>query len=206
MVRSLWWLKSLIAAPRNGKDVTTVIELKASFDEGANFQWATKFSENGVTFVHGVPGLKVHAKCCLVTRNEGEKTVWYTTVSTGNYNAKTAKIYSDISLFTADSGICRDVATLFSFFAGKEEHPEYRHLLASPEFTEDSLIDLIRREIDHQKKSGNRYIAIKVNSLTHRPIINALYDASNAGVHIDLIIRVTSIVGRFLEHSRIFYL
>lgn len=215
-------IDALIAATKNGKDVTTVIELKASFDEEVNFQWATKLSENGVTVIHGVPGLKVHAKCCLITRTEGDKTVRYATVSTGNYNAKTAKIYSDISLFTADSGICRDISTLFSYLTGKEEHPEYKHLLVSPEFMEESLMNLIQREIDHQKRSGNGYIALKVNSLTDRSIINALYAASNAGVRIDLIvrgicmlrpgvpnlsenIRVISIVGRFLEHSRIFY-
>lgn len=213
---------ALIAAAKNGKDVTTVIELKASFDEETNFQWATKLSENGITVIHGMPGLKVHAKCCLVTRKEGDKTVRYATVSTGNYNAKTAKIYSDISLFTADSGICRDIATLFSYLEGKEEHPEYRHLLVSPRFMEDSLMHLIRREIEHQKRSGGGHIILKMNSLTHRPIINALYEASSAGVQIDLIvrgicmlrpgvpnlsenIRVVSIVGRFLEHSRIFY-
>lgn len=213
---------ALIAAAKNGKDVTAVIELKASFDEEANFQWATKLSENGVTVIHGVPGLKVHAKCCLVTRKEGDKPVRYATISTGNYNAKTARIYSDISLFTADSGICRDVAVLFAYLAGKEEHPEYKHLLISPDFMEGALMHLIQREIDHQKRSGNGHIVLKVNSLTHRPIINALYEASNAGVRIDLIvrgicmlrpgvqnlsenIRVISIVGRFLEHSRVFY-
>ncbi|MDE2518654.1 MAG: polyphosphate kinase 1 [Methanocorpusculum sp.] len=213
---------ALIAAARNGKDVTTVIELKASFAEEANFQWATKLSENGVTVTHGMPDLKVHAKCCLVTRREGEKTVRYATISTGNYNAKTAKIYSDISLFTADSGICRDVAMLFAYLTKKEEHPEYKHLLVSPDFMEDSLMHFIQREIDHQKRSGGGHIILKINSLTHRPIINALYEASNAGVKIDLIvrgicmlrpgvpnlsdnIRVISIVGRFLEHSRVFY-
>ena len=213
---------ALISAAKNGKDVTAVIELKASFDEEANFQWATKLSEGGVTVIHGVPGLKVHAKCCLVTRAEGNKTVRYATISTGNYNAKTAKIYSDISLFTADPGICHDVATLFSYLNGNEEHPEYKHLLVSPDFMEDSLKHLIRREIEHQKRSGNGHIVLKINSLTHRPIINALYEASNEGVKIDLIvrgicmlrpgvpnlsenIRVISIVGRFLEHSRVFY-
>ncbi len=213
---------ALIAAAKNGKDVTAVIELKASFDEEANFQWATTLAENGVTVVHGVPGLKVHAKCCLVTRLEGEKTVRYATISTGNYNAKTAKIYSDISLFTADPGICKDLFTLFSYISGNEEKPEYKHLLVSPDFMEDQLIALIRREIDHHKSGHNGYIAIKINSLTHRPLINALYEASNAGVKVDLIvrgicmlrpgvpnlsehIRVVSVVGRFLEHSRIFY-
>ena len=193
-----------------------------SFDVEANFQWATKLSEGGVTVIHGVPGLKVHAKCCLVARSEGNKTVRYATISTGNYNAKTAKIYSDISLFTADPGICHDVATLFSYLNGNEEHPEYKHLLVSPDFMEDSLKHLIRREIEHQKRSGNGHIVLKINSLTHRPIINALYEASNEGVKIDLIvrgicmlrpgvpnlsenIRVISIVGRFLEHSRVFY-
>ena len=213
---------ALIYAAQQKKDVTAVVELKASFDEERNFLWAQKLQENGVTVIHGVPGLKVHAKCCLVTRTEGERTVRYATLSTGNYNAKTAKIYSDISLFTADSGICKDLAMLFSSLAGKEEKPEYSHLLVSPEFMEDRLLDLIQREVDHQKKSGNGHIILKVNSLTERTLINALYGASNEGVRVDLIVRgicmlrpgvpklsenihVVSIVGRFLEHSRILY-
>lgn len=213
---------ALISAAKNGKDVTVAIELKASFDEEANFQWATKLGKNSVTVIHGVPGLKVHAKCCLVTRKEGGKAVRYATFSTGNYNAKTSRIYSDISIFTADSGICRDIAELFSYLSGKTEKPEYKHLLVSQDRMEEKLIELIRCEADHQKASGGGYIVIKINSLTDRTIINALYEASNAGVHIDLIvrgicmlrpgvpnlsdnIRVISIVGRFLEHSRIFY-
>ncbi|MDV0442376.1 polyphosphate kinase 1 [Methanorbis furvi] len=213
---------ALIAAARNGKDVTAVIELKASFDEEENFQWATTLTDNGVSVIHGLPDLKVHAKCCLVTRLEDDKPVRYATVSTGNYNAKTAKIYSDISLFTADSRICRDLSTLFSYLAGDEKKPEYKQLIVSPDFMEDELLSLIRQETAHHKSGSRGYIVLKTNSLTHRPIINALYEASDAGVKIDLIvrgicmlrpgvpglsenIRVTSVVGRFLEHSRIFY-
>ncbi len=213
---------ALISAAQQKKDVTAVVELKASFDEERNFLWAKKLQENGVTVIHGVPDLKVHAKCCLVTRIEEERTVRYATLSTGNYNAKTAKIYSDISLFTADSGICKDLSVLFSYLSGKEEIPEYSHLLVSPAFLEGQLLNLIRREVDHQKKSGNGHIILKVNSLTERTLINALYEASTEGVTIDLIVRgicmlrpgvpnlseniqVISIVGRFLEHSRILY-
>ncbi|MCQ2356791.1 MAG: phospholipase D-like domain-containing protein [Methanocorpusculum sp.] len=180
---------ALIAVAKNGKDVTAVIELKTSFEEEDNSQWATKLSENGVTVIHGVPGLKVHAKCCLVTRREGDKTVRYATISTGNYNAKTARIYSDISLFTTDSAICRDATVLFAYLAGKEGQPEYKHLLISPDFMEDSLMHFIQREIDHRKRSGNGHIVLKISSLTNRPIINALYEASSAGARIDLIVR-----------------
>lgn len=214
--------EELIFAAKNGKNVTAVIELKASFDEEANFLWAEKLAENKVNVLHGPSDLKVHAKCCLVTRTEDGTDAYYATFSSGNYNAKTAGIYSDIMIFTKNPRISKDLKTLFSSLKGDEKKPKYDEILVSPEFMEEKLLDFIEREKEHQKISGRGHIIIKVNSLTDRKIINALYDASNAGVKIDLIIRgicmlrpnvpklsenirVISIVGRFLEHSRVFY-
>ncbi len=209
---------ALIQAANNGKKVTAVVELKASFDEERNFAWSRKLSESGVKVIHGIPGLKVHAKCCLVTRQENGLPVYYATLSTGNYNAKTAAIYSDLSLFTADKDICRDLQKLFATLSGeKNDHP-FTRLLVSPDTMTTGLLDRINRET----KSEKGHIILKLNSLSDKDIINALYTASQAGVKIELCIRgicmlrpgvpdlsenisVISVVGRFLEHSRIFY-
>ena len=129
-------IDALLAAAKNKKDVTAVVELKASFDEETNFRWATKLKEGGVNVIMGYPGVKVHAKCCLVTRIENGQIVRYANISTGNYNAKTAKIYSDISLFTADEDICTDAAALFSMFSGSVPAPSYRRLIISPPLDE----------------------------------------------------------------------
>ncbi len=213
-------IEALIAAAKNNIDVTAVVELKASFDEETNFKWATKLKEGGVNVIMGYPGVKVHAKCCLVTRIEDGKIVRYANISTGNYNAKTAKIYSDMSLFTANEEICSDAAVLFAMFSGSIPTPVYRRLIVSPHSMNETLISKIEREAEVSGKHGK--IIMKMNSLTDRDIINALYAASEKGVKIDLsvrgicilrpgvpglseTIRVTSVVGRFLEHTRVYY-
>ncbi|MDO5845183.1 MAG: polyphosphate kinase 1 [Methanocorpusculum sp.] len=211
-------VEALIRAAKNKKKVTAVVELKASFDEERNFMWAQKLVDAGVDVIAGVAGLKVHAKCCLVTRKDGK----YATLSTGNYNAGTAKIYTDFSIFTADKDICDDLTDLFKMISAGETSADFRKLIVSPKYMTDAVISKIEREADIQKKSGNGHIILKVNSITDKRIINALYEASSAGVKIELAVRgicmlrpqvaglsenitVLSVVGRFLEHARIFY-
>ncbi len=213
-------IDALIAAAKNNVDVTAVVELKASFDEGTNFRWATKLKEGGVNVIMGYPGVKVHAKCCLVTRIENGQIVRYANISTGNYNANTAKIYSDMSIFTANEEICSDAAILFAMFSGSVPTPAYRRIIVSPNSMNETLIRKIEREAEVSGSRGR--IIMKMNSLTDRDIINALYAASEKGVKIDLsirgicilrpgvpglseTIRVTSVVGRFLEHARMYY-
>ncbi|HJJ28396.1 MAG TPA: polyphosphate kinase 1 [Methanocorpusculum sp.] len=213
---------ALLAAAKRGAKVTVVIELKASFDEERNFRWTDELKKGGVTVIHGPAHLKTHGKCCLVTRREGKKTVHYASVSTGNYNAKTAAIYSDFSLFTADTKITKDIVTLFAMLEKSETEAKFSHLLISPEYLEKSMLSLIRREVRIQKQGGRGHIIMKMNSLTDKVIINALYAASKAGVRVDLLIRgicmlrpgvpglsdnitVISTVGRFLEHARVYY-
>ncbi|HJJ47860.1 MAG TPA: polyphosphate kinase 1 [Methanocorpusculum sp.] len=213
---------ALLSAAKRGVKVTAVIELKASFDEERNFHWTDELRKGGVTVIHGPAQLKTHGKCCLVTRREGRKTVNYATVSTGNYNARTAAIYSDFSLFTADKKITSDLVTLFEMLEKSETKAKFSHLLISPEYLEKSMLSLIRKEISISKEGGRGHIIMKMNSLTDKVIINALYAASKAGVKVDLLIRgvcmlrpgvpglsdnitVSSTVGRFLEHARVFY-
>ena len=213
-------IDALIEAAKNKKEVTAVVELKASFDEEANFRWATKLKEAGVNVIVGYPGVKVHAKCCLVTRIENGEIARYVNISTGNYNAKTAKIYSDMMIFTANKEICADSVALFELLSGSKEPLTFHHFLVSPISMKEQIISKIERESEVAGKNGR--IIMKMNSLTDREIINALYDASEKGVKIDLVvrgicmlrpgvpelsetIRVISIVGRFLEHARVYY-
>ncbi|HJJ35729.1 MAG TPA: polyphosphate kinase 1 [Methanocorpusculum sp.] len=213
--------EALSAAARRGAKVTAVIELKASFDEERNFMWTEELKKAGVNVIHGPANLKTHGKCCLVTRREGKKTARYATISTGNYNAKTAGIYTDFSLFTADKRITDDLVELFDMLKKEETKGEFKHLLISPKYLEEGILDLIDKEIENQKKKGNGRIIIKTNSLTDTKMIDALYAASSAGVKITLLIRgicmlrpgvanlsenitVSSTVGRFLEHARAF--
>ncbi|HJJ31754.1 MAG TPA: polyphosphate kinase 1 [Methanocorpusculum sp.] len=212
---------ALIAAAKRGIKVTAVIELKASFDEERNFMWTEQLKSAGVNVIHGPASLKTHGKCCLVTRREGRKTVRYGTISTGNYNAKTAGIYTDFSLFTADKRITDDLVRLFEMLKNEDTKGEYKHLLISPKYLEDGITDLIHKEIEAQKTRGAGRIIIKTNSLTDKKMIEELYAASAAGVKITLLIRgicmlrpgvanlsenitVSSTVGRFLEHARVF--
>ena len=210
-------VEALINAAEAGKKVTAVIELKASFDEERNFLWSEKLKKAGVDVIFGVSGLKTHAKCCIVSRNEEVGTKYYATVSTGNYNAGTARIYSDLSLFTADDRICSDLRRLFSQIKEDKISGGFESLIVSPKDMEKQILELIEREAD-----SKGHIILKMNSLTDKTIINALYAASQKGVKIELCVRgicmlrpgvewlsenisVVSVVGRFLEHARVFY-
>ena len=210
-------VEALINAAEAGKKVTAVIELKASFDEERNFLWSEKLKKAGVDVIFGVSGLKTHAKCCIVSRNEEAGTKYYATVSTGNYNAGTARIYSDLSLFTADDRICSDLKRLFSQIKEDKISGGFESLIVSPKDMEKQILELIEHEADLKG-----HIILKMNSLTDKTIINALYAASQKGVKIELCVRgicmlrpgveglsenisVVSVVGRFLEHARVFY-
>ncbi len=210
-------VEALINAAEAGKKVTAVIELKASFDEERNFLWSEKLKKAGVDVIFGVSGLKTHAKCCIVSRNEEVGTKYYATVSTGNYNAGTARIYSELSLFTADDRICSDLRRLFSQIKEDKISGGFESLIVSPKDMEKQILELIEREAD-----SKGHIILKMNSLTDKTIINALYAASQKGVKIELCVRgicmlrpgveglsenisVVSVVGRFLEHARVFY-
>ena len=210
-------VEALINAAEAGKKVTAVIELKASFDEERNFLWSEKLKKAGVDVIFGVSGLKTHAKCCIVSRNEKGGTKYYATVSTGNYNAGTARIYSDLSLFTADDRICSDLKRLFSQIKEDRISGGFESLIVSPKDMEKQILELIEHEADLKG-----HIILKMNSLTDKTIINALYAASQKGVKIELCVRgicmlrpgveglsenisVVSVVGRFLEHARVFY-
>jgi len=205
------------------KEVTVVVELKASFDEASNIRWARSFEDAGVQVFHGVVGLKTHAKLALVVRNDPDgKIRRYAHLGTGNYNPATAKFYSDLSLLTSDGEITSAVHDVFNYLTAYAEQPNYHPLLLAPRDLAKTCIELIDRETRHAKRKKPARIIAKVNAVIDPPIIQALYRASRAGVEIDLIvrgqcglvpglrgvssrIRVRSIVGRFLEHSRIFY-
>lgn len=215
-------VEALMEASRNGKQVTALVELKARFDEANNIQWARQLEEVGVHVVYGLVGLKTHCKCCLVVRREEEGLRRYVHLGTGNYNPKTARIYTDISLFTADPAITDEVADLFNTLTGFARSPEFSHLLVAPFNLHQGMQERILREAANAKAGKPARIIIKINSLIDQETIDNLYVASQAGVSIDLIIRgicglvpgvkglsenirVRSVVGRFLEHSRIFY-
>ncbi|MGC2175625.1 MAG: polyphosphate kinase 1 [Acidimicrobiales bacterium] len=209
---------SLIHAAERGKQVVALVELKARFDEAANIEWAKALEDVGVHVVYGIVGLKTHGKITLVLRSEGDTTARYVHIGTGNYNDKTARIYEDFGLLTRDTAISHDVGELFNFLTGFSRIGDYEKLIVSPLSTRTRIIELIKGQRD--RGSGGK-IAIKVNGLTDPTIIDALYEASIAGVEIRLIVRtlcslrpgvpalsenikVHSLVGEFLEHSRIF--
>lgn len=213
---------ALMKARENGKAVAALIELKARFDEENNIGWARALEHAGVHVVYGIVNVKVHAKLCMVVRREKGGICRYIHMSSGNYNATTSRIYTDIGLFTSDPEIGADIADLFNSLTGYARIPEYRCLLVSPTTLRNGVTGRIEREIAHHEKNGNGHIMLKLNSLVDRKIIAALYRASQAGVRVDLQIRgicclrpgisgisqgirVTSIVGRFLEHARIYY-
>lgn len=213
---------ALKEAADNGKEVTVLVELKARFDEENNVHWARELEEAGCHVLYGVSELKTHSKITLVIRRDGNKVKRYTHLATGNYNDKTAKTYTDMGVFTANDEIGQDASHFFNYLSGYTERPDYTHLHVSPFAIRDSLIDYIDDEMDYQQLYGNGHIIAKMNSLTDKPLINKLYEASQAGVKIDLIVRgicclrpgipglsenihVRSIVGRFLEHSRVYY-
>ena len=209
-------------ARENGKTVSVLMELRAKFDETNNILWARQLEAIGVHVVFGPVDLKVHSKLLQVVRLEGNRLVRYTHMSSGNYNTSTAKQYGDISFLTADQEIGEDVGELFNALTGYFGPRMYNRLLVAPLTLKKSLIEKIHREIEVCRRTGSGYIAMKANGLIDSDIIATLYEASNAGVKIDLNIRglcclrpgipgvsenirVTSIVDRFLEHSRIYY-
>ena len=211
----------LIEAAERGKQAVCMVELKARFDERRNIEWARLLEEAGAHVVHGLPGLKTHAKAVLVVRREGAGVRHYVHLGTGNYNAKTARLYEDLGLFTTDPEITADVADLFNALTGFARPTSFRRVLVSPAHTRDGIIAEIERTIEAKESGAHARIAMKLNSLVDRRCIEALYRASQAGVPVDLNVRgisclrpgvegvsenvrVVSVVGRFLEHSRIY--
>jgi polyphosphate kinase len=212
---------SLIRASERGKQAVCMVELKARFDEEANIHWAKSLEEAGVHVVYGIPGLKTHVKAILVARREGEQVREYVHVGTGNYNPTTARLYTDFGLFTADPDIGSDVAEMFNFLTGYGRPAEYRKMLVSPTTMRDQIVAEIERTAAAQEAGEEARIALKMNALVDARCIQALYKASQAGVRIDLNVRgicclrpgvggisenitVRSVVGRFLEHSRVY--
>jgi polyphosphate kinase len=211
----------LIEASERGKQAVCLVELKARFDESANIRWARALEEAGVHVVYGIPGLKTHVKCVLVARREGDGVRNYVHIGTGNYNPKTARLYTDFGLFTADQEIGDDIAEMFNYLTGYARPSGYRKVLVAPFNLKDGIVGEIDRTIEAHSQENPARIRMKMNSLLDAPSIQALYRASQAGVEVDLNvrgicalrpgvpgvsenIRVVSIVGRFLEHSRIF--
>lgn len=215
-------VKALLEAMENEKQVATLVELKARFDEGSNIEWAKALEEQGVHVVYGLVGLKVHSKIALVVRKEGDEIRRYVHLGTGNYNPVTAHLYTDLGLFTTDEEIGADATDLFNYLTGYSAKNDFRKLLVAPINMRERFQQLIEREIEHHKRYGGGHMILKMNALVDAEIIRLLYRASMAGVKVDLLvrgicclrpgvagvsenIRVISIVGRFLEHSRIYY-
>jgi len=214
-------VSSLINAAKNGKKVTVQIELQARFDEASNISYAEQMQEEGINLIFGVKGLKVHSKICLVERLEDDEIKRYGFVSTGNFSESSAKIYTDVTLFTSDSKILKDMSKVFEFFEVNYRVHRYKHLIVSPHYTRSRFVKLIDREIKNASEGKPAYINLKMNSLSDYKMIDKLYEASNAGVKIKLIIRgicclvpglknysenieAISIVDNYLEHSRVF--
>jgi len=215
-------VEALLEAVENDKQVAALVELKARFDEESNIEWARALEREGVHVVYGLQGLKVHSKTALVVRQEGDVIRRYVHLSTGNYNSLTSQLYTDIGMFTCDEEIGADCTDLFNYLTGYSAKMEYRKLLVAPINLRDRLERMIRREIEHKKSGAGGRLIFKMNALVDKRIIQLLYEASQAGVQVDLLvrgicclrpgmkgvsdnIRVTSIVGRFLEHSRVYY-
>ncbi|HUC07505.1 MAG TPA: polyphosphate kinase 1 [Solirubrobacterales bacterium] len=212
---------SLIRASERGKQAVCMVELKARFDEEANIHWAKSMEESGVHVVYGIPGLKTHVKAIVVARREGDRVREYVHIGTGNYHPKTARLYTDFGLFTADEEIGADVAEMFNFLTGYGRPAEYRKVLVSPTTMRDRIVEEIESTVAAHEAGEEARITLKMNSLVDAGCIRALYEASRAGVRVDLNvrgicclrpgvpdvsenIRVVSIVGRFLEHSRVY--
>ncbi|ABA22773.1 Polyphosphate kinase [Trichormus variabilis ATCC 29413] len=215
-------VNALIAAAENGKQVSVLVELKARFDEENNIYWARRLERVGVHVVYGLVGLKTHCKTVMVVRREKDRMRRYVHIGTGNYNPKTARLYTDLGLFSCREELGADITDLFNFLTGYSRQKSYRELLVAPVNMRDRFLELIRREITNVQNGFSGRIVAKMNSLVDPQIIATLYEASRAGVQIDLIIRgicclrpgikdisenirIISIIGRFLEHSRIYY-
>ncbi|WP_299235168.1 polyphosphate kinase 1 [Natronomonas sp.] len=215
-------IQSLIDAAENGKQVAVMVELKARFDERNNLEWVRRLEEEGIHVAYGTVGLKTHTKTALVVRQEAEGVTLYSHVGTGNYHSETAKGYVDLGLLTADRDIGQDLVKVFNFFTGPSLDEEFRKLLIAPETMRERFVELIRQEAEHARQGRRGRLVAKMNALEDPEIVAELYRASIAGVEIDLIVRdicrlrpgveglsenvtVHSIVGRFLEHSRVFY-
>ena len=213
-------IDSLIDAANNGKRITVVVELKARFDEANNIRWASRLTDAGVKVQFGLPTLKIHSKLCLITRKEGNEIVRYAHIGTGNFNEKTAKIYTDFALFTRNPELTREVESVFDFIEYPYTRPTFRHLLVSPLNARLRIYSMIDREIQYASTGFPAYITLKVNNLVDKGLIEKLYEASQAGVSIRAVIRgmcslrpgipglsenieITSIVDRFLEHPRV---
>jgi polyphosphate kinase len=214
-------IQYLKQAAENGKQVTVLVELKARFDEERNIIWAQRLEDSGVHVVYGVIGLKIHCKVLLILRRETDKLKRYVHLSTGNYNSSTARYYTDLSLFTNNVSITEDIGTLFNALTSSAKMPKLATISAAPLYLRDDILNLIWNEIENAKQGRPASIFLKMNSLVDRELILALYEASSVGIKVDLVIRgicclrpgipgvsenivVRSIIGRFLEHSRIF--
>ncbi len=215
-------VEALLDAIQNGKQVAVLLELKARFDEESNIEWAQKLEREGVHVVYGLPGVKVHAKMAMVVRREGEFIRRYLHLGTGNYNPTTSRVYTDLGLFTCNEEVGEDVSDLFNHLTGYSAKKSYRKLLVAPHSIRSGLERLVHAEIQRHKEHGDGHLIFKMNALEDAGMVRLLYEASQAGVQIDLIvrgvcvlrpgvpgvsetIRVRSIIGRFLEHSRIYY-
>ena len=213
---------ALIEAAESGKQVVVLVEIKARFDEIANINWARTLERAGCHVVYGLVGLKTHSKLCMVVRREGDVLRRYVHIGTGNYNPATARVYEDLGLLTADETLGEDIGALFNYLTGYSRQTSYRSLIVAPYEMRDRVIAMIEREVKRSGEAEPGRIAIKLNHLVDEAVIDALYEASQAGVQVDLLvrgiaairpgvpglsetIRVRSILGRFLEHSRIFY-
>ena len=214
-------VEALIEAAENGKEVLVLVELKARFDEENNIEWSRRLEDAGCQVIYGLDGYKVHSKLCLITRKTANKLEYITQVGTGNYNEKTARLYTDLSLMTANTEIGQEASAVFAALAMGETVKEAKHLLVAPNCLQNKILEMIDEEMEHAKNGEEAYIGIKINSLTDKKIIDRLILASQAGVKIEMVvrgicclipgvkditenIRIISIVGRYLEHSRIY--
>ena len=212
---------ALVDAAENGKEVVVLVELRARFDEESNIEYSRKLEEAGCRVIYGLNGYKVHSKLCLISRKTDKGVSYITQIGTGNYNEKTSALYTDLSLITANQEIGKEAAEVFAALLKGEVVEKSNLLLVAPKCLQNRVLDMIQEEIDQVKQGNEGYIGIKINSLTDKVIINKLVEASQAGVKIEMVVRgicclipeikgytenikVISIVGRYLEHSRIY--